>query len=942
MVRFLTSSLDSLPEYQKIAIDSLIAIKKTKGQLTSIRSSQDEILKIYNQIKGNLGGLLLNPRPAIAGSKISSADHNYNMETIFLDLTVLYNAIDRLGKSFDLQAVSLDSSYQKSKAAIQKLINDVKVLSLRKKYPEFSEIKVIDFNYSSNKSTFTPKAVISSDTRLLQLNSISDKKVHLENRDSKFTKIYTKTLSPGLKTSFSKSFPIESIVDKKPETFWTSFIMTDGPVKQKYTIPALGGVNSVIDVNGPIVEVYFRFSGAEKINYIRLLPFANFPVKILNISYKQTTQAQYYTTISDFNQVTTTDWEEYNFAPIYAVEIKISIAQENSSVVSYQIPEALYRNTDIFQKIYSAKLEELIGTASPDSDAVVEAERLNTIYEDAIQSLRESFRVTLDQYDTKNKIDYYYNFNQVIADLLSKYYPEINKETIFANYSREDLERLELIQVTKHEYLLGLREVEIGYIIYSPVGTFSSDKFLPQATIVNAALEVDERHTTFITNWENNYRKTSTEWSIDIGEGRVIPIHPKNLTGVNGYPLSKDEVVVFNQSNGIGTTRLGGKFSTVHSLKKNGQIVPETEYTVGKVTGAIPYLKIELTGNNWLDANSLYTTDYFVDDNSCNIQILGKFPSRTLINPETFTGTGPNNDIEVSKFPYIDYNVVNLPNLFSLSGYNTWTYDPPMPNQASGQIIIYPTIVDSLGNILQSGKSEFITVSGSWGPQSGIPKLTFSGNPQFNSIYFSGVTGQSFGYFLQVMDSTELVEITSFFPNSGPPYSTGAYLKNPIQVSTSKIREWIAESSAYGQSATGGVFVGFITGETGFTGYLRANFAVGICLKTEDRIYGLNNNYYTPITVEIEGKEVRNITNYATLQHPAFSVSTNIGTEYEFIQAGKKIYFNEGVNQEIKVTYNWVTDYIELQGRLRCNTPINPDLSPKVNEARLLINTTII
>jgi hypothetical protein len=936
MVRFITGSLDVLSEYQKIAIDSLIAIKKSKGQLNSIRSTQDEILRIYNEIKRNLGTILLSPRAAVPGEKISSEDHNYNMETIFLDLNVLYGAIDKLGKSFDLQSVALDSSYEKSKASIQKLINDVKVLSLRKKYQEFTEIKVIDFNYSSNKTDFSPKAYIDPATRLLQLNTIVDKKLQLENRENKFTRIYTKTISPGLKANFTKAFPVESIVDKKPETFWTTFIMADGPVKQKYSIQSSNGASSVIDVNGPVVEVYFKFSGSEKINYIRLLPFASFPIKILDISYKQSNQTRFYKTINDFTQSSTTDWEEYNFSPIYAVEIKITIAQENGSVVYYQVPEGLYYNSDIFQRIYTAKLQDLVGASIPDSDLVVESERLGTIYTDAINSLQSAFSTSLNNYDSKNKLEYYYNFNQIITDLLAKYYPDVDKETIFGNYTREDLNRLQLIQVRKHEYLLGLREVEIGYAMYSPVGKFSSDKFLPQASIASVALEVDERHPEFVTDWQSDYRKTSTEWDIDLGDGRIIPIHPRNVVGEGGYPLSKDEVVRFSQSDRTATTRLGGRFSFVHSLKKNGQVIPETEYTVSKVTGATPYLNIYLTGYNWFDPNSLYTVDYFVDNSSCSVQVLGKFSSKALLTPELFTGSGPNNEIELSKFPYVDYAVINYTDLFYASGVNEWTYYPPVENQFSGQVLIYPTILNSLGDIIQTGSNRLFTISGIWGPQTGFSYLRLSGNSALPTGYFSSISGRSFGYYLQVMDSLTLNQISGF---TG---STGALLYNPIEVTVSQIRNWAATSASFTNVSGFQAFSGIFSGEDSASGWLRLNYSLGVGVQTDNKIYGLNNNSYIPLTVEIEGKKVTNITNYETLLHPAFSVSANVGSEYEYIQAGKNIYFNEPVTQEIKVTYNWLTDYIQLQGTLRCNTPINPDLTPKVNEARLLINTTII
>ena len=124
MVNFLTSIINFLPDYQQQAISSLITRKKKSGEPLSLRNQQAEILRIYNDIKSKLGNILLSPKVAVPGEKISSTDHNYNMESIYLDLNALYTNIDKIGKAFLVQSVSLDSGYQKARAAIEKLIND--------------------------------------------------------------------------------------------------------------------------------------------------------------------------------------------------------------------------------------------------------------------------------------------------------------------------------------------------------------------------------------------------------------------------------------------------------------------------------------------------------------------------------------------------------------------------------------------------------------------------------------------------------------------------------------------------------------------------------------------------------------------------------------------------------------------------------------------------
>ena len=928
MVNFLDSIINVLPEYQQVAISSLIARKKKTGEILSIRNQQSEVLRIYNEIRSKLGNILLTPRLAVSGTKISSVDHNYNMESIHIDLNALYSNIDQIGKAFLIQSVALESGYLKSKAAIQKLINDARIFGLRKKYLDFNDIKVIDFNSSRNTSDVTPKAHVDPKTRLLQLRAVTSTRAQLLNRENKITKIYTKTISPGIKSTLSKSFPPENMVDQKPETFWTTLVMADYPVTQKYVTATRSGTQSQIDVKGPVVEVFFKFSHMERINHVRLLPFADFPISILDVSYRPSPDSAVFVTISDFSRSTTLDWEEYNFGSIFTNEIRIVIAQENTKLIAYQVPEGVARNTDIFQRIYDGKIAKIIGNDMLDSDSVLEFSRSKSLYDDAIQSLQNSLLANGDSYNYKTKLDYYYNFNKIISDILAPINPEITTESIFGGSSEEELTSERLIIVKKFEYILGIREVELGYAVYSPVGNYASEKLDIQATISEIQVEVDERHTSFETNWETDYRKTSTEWSIDLGEGRVVPVHPRNLVDRDsGLPLAKDEVIFFDNTVGQAVTRLGARFSSVHALKKDGQLIPEEEYDSIRISGSIPALQITMSGSEWYDPNSVYTVDYFVDRASYSIEVLGKYKSRELVTPEVFGATGPNNDITLSKYPYIDYTVVNLPQFFSATGQGEWSYNPPQSNIFSGQVKLLPTILDGLGNVLQSGLPSFQTISGLWGERSGELHLAMSGNPDLNTIYFGVVSGNSFGYYLQLMNQKNIYEIDNFVVEN-----TGTLLA-PISVTVSQLRDWTAINPL--------AFSGDLTGSQ-TTGYLQVNYAIGVGLKSDDQVFALGNSSYSPIEVTVDGRKAKNITNYYTLQHPAFGVSTLLGVDFEYIQAGKKLYFNQPTTQEIKVDYNWLTDYVRLQGVLKSNSPVNPEVTPKVNEVRLLINTSII
>lgn len=931
MVNFLENIINVLPESQKSAVKSLIAAKVAVGELASIRSRQTESTSIYNRIKAKLNNILMVPRYAESGKKISSIDHNMNMEEMFIDLNSLYSSISSLYTVDKKQGAVLDNEYQKSRAVIEKLINDVRVYSLRKQYPEFNEIKLIDFNSAGNQSRQEPTALVSPNTRLLELKPYFTSRTHLTNRTSRNTKIYTKTYSQGLKGELSASFPTENMVDQKPETFWGTIVLADAPVSQVYQKNTSTGSEYQVAVEGPVVEVYFSFSHVEKINTIKILPFSEYPVKILDVSYRPSTSSQVFIPIKNFDTVTTLDWEELNFAPVMATEVKITIAQENYKKVSYLLPKSTVVNTDIFQRIIKQKASKILGNSILDSDfSLYLLSTINT-YESALESLEKLYVESGIDSTVQTNIEFYDD----IAGLIGETYKELSPEQLqglVASATSFEVNQQPgdtTVDITKYEYLLGLREVEINYQLYYPTSYYESEQYLPEATVSEIQVEVDEHHTEINTPWQEDYRKTSTEWDLDIGDGRTIPIHPINQKADDdGIPAVKDELLFLDVNTKKGYTRLGGYYGTPYRVKKNGDVIPPDQFESVRITGSIPKIEVSITGE-YFDINSIYTIDYAVDPSSYNIDILNRFNSEPLDSPEIFTEVGSDNEIELSKFPFIDYSVINLTGFFEKnSDISSWTFNATQSDITSGQVIITPRIVDNVGNLVQTGHITGQAITGQWGTQSGNAAPQLSGNSDLSLSYFGEFKGVEFGYFLKIMDSNVFAELETFSEEDI------FLLKSPIEVTEEQVQRW-------NSLATGSVFNGSVTSPV--TGDLYANYTIGIGVKSDDQIYSISDITYNPIRVLVAGKEAKNITDYEKLIHPAFSIGSKADTDVEYIQAGKKIYFNQDLSgREIRVYYSWLTEYLRIIGRLRFNGQINPNLTPRVNQIRVFSNNLII
>ena len=118
-----------LPAAQRLAVRELLSQKKRVGEIRSPREEFNEATRLLQEIQSNLGGQIFNPIFAISNTRISSEDHNKNMEGIFIDLNGLYAQVDAISVASATKTTALQSDYLKSRAAIEKLINDARTFA---------------------------------------------------------------------------------------------------------------------------------------------------------------------------------------------------------------------------------------------------------------------------------------------------------------------------------------------------------------------------------------------------------------------------------------------------------------------------------------------------------------------------------------------------------------------------------------------------------------------------------------------------------------------------------------------------------------------------------------------------------------------------------------------------------------------------------------------
>jgi len=281
------------------------------------------------------------------------------------------------------------------------------------------------------------------------------------------------------------------------------------------------------------------------------------------------------------------------------------------------------------------------------------------------------------------------------------------------------------------------------------------------------------------------------------------------------------------------------------------------------------------------DRNAIYTVTYSVGVGSTKVDVDSYVDSTKLLTPESFEATDADNKVVLSSYPYIAYEIVRDTLYWTKKADSIWEWNPDFLPLSVGSVALTP---GSTGIVLTKD-----SVS----------------DPGFTSLVSDGA-----------------------FP-------VGSNIKIWIQ----ETNEILDVDMAPGASITD--LLAFLSASYEGDAVSSSRFIIGRTVTYDNVVYGLNIDTYEPIKVLVNGVRATNVTDYYSRQHPSFAPATP-GNErqYEFIQAGKVLYFNGPVDGTIEVTYNWLTQYLKLVATLRCHVPVTTIFTPKINRAKMRVKTT--
>jgi len=865
-----------LSKGRRSALKSLINSEIKAGMVSNSGEAKELLATLIKRIAKSTLEPITKFREAIPGERISSEDWNDTQKELYVDMFALYSELNQVDKIASTSFASNLADFTQSKASIIKSLNEIEKYQFLKDNPQYQDLKYIDFSDARNATKRQPKAIVDTDVRKLELGERSRARVQDKRTGESETVVTIKNLGGGITNNLDQSFDTDNMLDNDPRTFWAQLVLTDEVVKHTYQTTSDAGLGTSYTSNGAIGEIEIQFPKTSKVNNISILPFAPYPVRIVDLAYKQNPSESTYRTVPGFTvKEPTLDWYEISFRPIAMSNLIIVLEQENYDKNIYHLPANIVHNQMLWSQIAQSEYDDSMFDFKLDdmNYGVIKAEPEKLAFLNAVHMVSEEIRYMHFQ-DVKQKDQYknMQNFTDAMTSILHKIALPKSKSiaSLMGSDQPDKPNTPETIEVKKFEYIYGIRSIDISYVRYQPVSYYESPKFNSNATITEIQLEATEIHPEFNDGY-TKFNRTSIEYELEFADNTRIPILPDSapristVQGISGYKV-KDEYLKIPRADEYGYTRFKPLQGSAVVIRKNGMRILLSEYTFD-TSGSFGKLTIV---NNF-DSNAIYTIDYWVLPSAVTVNALKVFDSKEFSDGETFTETNTNNAIRLSYYPYTEYEIINNASSWTkLDGESDkWIFEPTKPNYMAG------TVATTNSDTAVTG---YLT--------------DFTSNID-TSI---GVTN-----YFRVKNETETYQIESI------TNATSMTLASNYAGSTNSSTEYQAGQSYY------------VDGR---------------------RFYFQDNTYEPTRVFVNDVKafnltDFEKLENPAFVDDNAVGLEYQYIQAGPFIYFSKPI-----KQSNIKVFYRWLTQYVKVNITMRCNVNIVTDITPKVDNIKVKIKNT--
>jgi len=447
-----------------------------------------------------------------------------------------------------------------------------------------------------------------------------------------------------------------------------------------------------------------------------------------------------------------------------------------------------------------------------------------------------------------------------------------------------DVDSEDLISIAKYVYTMGLRSLEVNYKQYASISDYSSEKLQVNSNIyeMNHIANQAAGSTTIGIN--------TIEWDIDLGSGLTIPFW--SAAGTGGASNMTTDFVKLDSDLRYITRFEENVLPAIRSVfvHRDGIQLDPSTYGISAWSG--DPITLTLLPSVW-SPSSLYTITYrpWVPTLDGSRSILDLRDSIKPTKPEVFHHTiGELNRLDLQAHPFILTELTkDVPNWTQLDKSDAiWNYNPPTVRANAGD----PQLV--------------VAIDGEY--YGAMPEL------EFDAISSAPFTSASTT--LEVDDvRANPVVLTDSLPDAG----------------VIKINDEVIKYNSITYPSANKIIFGDL--ERGYN-----NTPIPATHASPANVSFSTRSSYRPIDVYYNGVRCINSSNYATGEHPAFTIKGGVP---QYIQVGNSLYFNQELRGKIEVYYRRLADYIQIRARLY-NTHYTREYTPWVNNHALYLKTATV
>lgn len=630
---YLTAYLSSMPVGQREAILRVVEQMKSSGMIATREQFDVQMEKLVAALQGDgfFPNLKFKRANELVPTRITSDMFNDNFQSIFVALGGLFTQMNRANATVNRHRQVRKSDFDKVRAATNKLVEDSAIYRFLKfTTGDWTEAKYVTFWNRRNANNTIKAAEIDENTKNVRLRIGTSIRFHQLRGDTP-TKISVENLGAGEIGTTSKSFEPENALDNKFSTFWAHLVLADNALKTEV---------EGSEVEGAAVRVTVEFPNAGPVSTLNLVPFGSHPIQMIDLEWWDGETWQNVTGWAA--EDASLDWQSFGFEQVQTQKLRFVLTQQNYTKNTYLVPRRLFTNSLLWEQVLNEELllgveeEELTGVQAAAAD-------VNPKFRALFNAMRK-FDDRLEDSGLDLSTDPEDELMETI-DAATRVMTGVREEdsdvvlrALTGETTATELNPEDMVEITKVEYLMGLRQITVEHRDYFPIGIWESPKFENQGTVYEVGLDVDEEHVT-----KDSVPLTSIEYDVEVAPERKLAIVPSGDTRI------PQELLKVDPNTQIGELRFDPHAAPNFEIRKNGIVTTDWSYLGSR--------RIQITAD--FNRNNIYTAAYDVLAGQDVFDIDALYNSVALVRPEKFTETDDNGLVQLSFYPYVAWEIIN-------------------------------------------------------------------------------------------------------------------------------------------------------------------------------------------------------------------------------------------------------------------------------------------